>query len=154
MNRRGFTLVELLTTMSIIGLLTSIALPKYQTLRQRAVAAEIVVNMRTLRLGAFQYNEASGTWPRTAALGRVPTGVEPYLSGNGLAVMRGANYQIGWSSAGINRRNRRSVQTIQVRMTDGTLCQALYGLLGGRRNLELRASCNRRGGNVFLTVDR
>ncbi len=154
MNRRGFPLVELLTTMSIIGLLSSIAVPKYQTLRQRAVAAEVVVNMRTLRLGAFQYNEASGGWPRTAALGRVPNGVGPYLSGNGLAVMRGANYLIGWSSTGVNRRNRRSVQTIQARLTDGTLCQGLYGLLGGRRNLDLRASCNRRGGNIFLTVDR
>ncbi len=154
MNRRGFTVVELLTTMSIIGLLTSIALPKYQTLRQKAVAAEIVVNIRTLRLGAFQYNEATGTWPRTAALGRVPTGVGPYLPGNGLAVMRGTNYQIGWSSTGVNRRNRRSVQTIQVRLTDGVLCQAVFGLMGGTRNQELRASCNRRGGNVFLTVGR
>ena len=110
MNRRGFTLIELLTRMSIIGLLASIALPKYQNLRQRATAAEIVSNMRTLRLG--------------------------------------------WSSTGVNGRGRRSVQTIQVRLTDGTLCQSLYGLLGGRRSGDLRASCNRQGGNVFLTVDR
>ncbi len=154
MNRRGFTLIELLTTMSIIGVLASIALPKYQNLRQRATAAEIVANIRTLRLGAFQYNEASGTWPRTTGLGTVPGGVGPYFSGNGLTVMRGTNYRLGWSSTGVNGRGRRSVQTIQVRVTDGTLCQSLYGLLGGRRSRDLRASCNRRGGNVFLTVDR
>ena len=69
MNRRGFTLIELLTTMSIIGLLASIALPKYQKIRQRATAAELVSNIRTLPLGAFQYNETSGTWPRTTGLG-------------------------------------------------------------------------------------
>jgi prepilin-type N-terminal cleavage/methylation domain-containing protein len=154
MNRRGFTLIELLTTLSIMGLVASIALPKYQNLRHKAVGAEIVANIRTLRLGAFQYNETSGTWPRTAPLGRVPNGVAPYLSGNGQAVMQGANYRIRWASTGVNRRNRRSVQTIQVRLTDGYLCQSVYGLMGGRRNLELRASCNRRGGNVFLTVDR
>ncbi len=151
MNRRGFTLIELMTTLSIIGLLASIALPKYQNLRQRAIAAEIVANFRSLRLGAFQYNESSGTWPRTAPLGRVPTGVGPYLSGDGLNVMRGTNYLIGWSSTGTNRRR---VQTIQARLTNGILCQSVYGLMGGPRNLDLRASCNRRGGNVFLTVDR
>ncbi len=154
MNRRGFTLVELLTTLSIIGLLASIALPKYQNLRQKAVAAEIVANIRTLRLGAFQYSESSGSWPRTAPLGRVPAGVGPYLSGDGRAVMQGANYRIRWSSTRVNRRNLRSVQTIQVRLTDGILCQSVSGLMGGRRNPELRSSCNRRGGNVFLTVDR
>ena len=78
MNRRGFTLIELLPTMSIIGVLASIALPKDQNLRQRATAAEVVANIRTLRLGAFQYNEASGTWPRTTGLGTVPGGVGPY----------------------------------------------------------------------------
>lgn len=111
MNRRGFTLIELLTRMSIIGLLASIALPKYQNLRQRATAAEIVSNMRTLRRNLAPDHRA---WDRA----------------------------------------RRSVQTIQVRLTDGTLCQSLYGLLGGRRSGDLRASCNRQGGNVFLTVDR
>ena len=100
-----------------------------------------MVNLRTLRLGAFQYNEASGGWPLTAALGTVPNGVEPYLSGNGLAVMRGAEYLIGWLSIGVNRG---SVQTIQ----------ALHGLLGGGQNQDLVASCNSGGGNVFLTVDR
>ena len=154
MNRRVCTLIELLTTLSIIGLLASIALPKYQNLRQKAVGAEIVANIRTLRLGAFQYNESSGAWPRTAPLGRVPTGVGPYLSGNGQTVMQGANYRMRWSSTGVNRRNRRSVQTIQVRLTDGVLCQSAYWLMGGSRNLELRGSCNRRGGNLFLTVDR
>ena len=153
MNRRGFTFVELMTVISIIGLLASIALPKYQALRQRAIAAEIVVNVRTLRLGAFQYNESSGGWPATTPLGMVPTGVEPYLPGDGSTVLRGPNYAIGWSSTSDPTSNA-PIQMIQVALTNGTLCVAAYGLLGGASNADVLASCGATGGNVFVTVDR
>lgn len=154
MNRRGFTLIELMTTLSIIGLLASIALPKYQSLRRRATAAEVASNITTLRLGAFQYNESSGTWPATTAVGTVPKGVATYLPANGKNVIQGTSYQLGWSSTGVNGKGRRSVQTIQAKTTDATLCQALYGLMGGARNIDLQGSCTKKGGNVFLTVDR
>ncbi len=153
MNRRGFSLIELMTVVAIIGLLASIALPKYQALRKRAIAAEIVTNVRTLRLGAFQYNESSGVWPETSKLGGVPAGVGPYLPGDGSTVMQGTDYALGWSTTAADKTSG-AIQMIQVALTDGTLCLAVYGLLGGKSNADVLASCDKTGGNIFVTIDR
>ncbi|MFN0177426.1 MAG: type II secretion system protein [Gemmatimonadales bacterium] len=154
MNRRGFTLIELLAVVAIIGLLASIALPKYQLLRKKAVAAEIMSAMRTARGGAFQYAENAGTWPPSAGRGRVPRGLGPYLPGGGTALFRAPSYQLTWTTRAVRGGGRRTTQSISAFTNDGPTCQAVYGLWGGRANREVTSGCGRRGGTVFLWVDR
>ncbi len=151
MNRRGFSLIELLTTVMILGLLASIALPKYQQLRKRANAAEIVGAMTTVRAGLYQYNETAGTWPATTALGTVPTGLGVYLPGSGVNQFTGVYHTMGWVAIG---SGATSVQILYASITDGTVCSSVYGLLGGAGNVSLLGLCGPTGGFVFLWVDQ
>lgn len=49
-RRRGFTVVELLMVMSLIGILTGIAIPSFISARRRARAAEVQQHLTDLRL--------------------------------------------------------------------------------------------------------
>ena len=42
MNRKAFTLLELLMVVIIIGILATIAVPQYQNFREKAIAAEAI----------------------------------------------------------------------------------------------------------------
>lgn len=75
----GFTLVELLTVMIVLGLLASIALLKYIDLRHRARAAEAANDLHSIRLAAYSAMYETGTWPEEAGPGVVPPGLVPYL---------------------------------------------------------------------------
>lgn len=47
-NKKGFTLVEILTVVLIIGVLSAIALPQYRKVVERARAAEAMAGLKTL----------------------------------------------------------------------------------------------------------
>ena len=53
--KQGFTLLELLVVVLIIGILASIALPQYEMSVEKAKAAEALMNMRTI-IGAVERN--------------------------------------------------------------------------------------------------
>ncbi|MEZ5534774.1 MAG: prepilin-type N-terminal cleavage/methylation domain-containing protein [Thiolinea sp.] len=70
-NNRGFTLIELMVVVAIVGILTSIALPAYQTYMVRAKTAE-----------AMQFSDAAKTimWESYFATGSMPSGLEPIIT--------------------------------------------------------------------------
>src|SRR5690606_41692212 len=47
-DTRGFTLIELMVAISILGILASIALPRYSYLRQRAYVTAMQSDLRNL----------------------------------------------------------------------------------------------------------
>jgi prepilin-type N-terminal cleavage/methylation domain-containing protein len=64
MNRRGVTLVELITVMVVIAILAALAVPSFGTwmahYRLRSAARDVVTTMRTAQMRAVSYNMRHG----------------------------------------------------------------------------------------------
>ncbi len=154
MKSRGFTIIELLTVIAVLGLLTSNAIPKYQQFRKRADGAEILAAMTAVRVGAFQYNEGAGRWPPSARRGVVPRGLAPLLPGGGANLFNGRYHRLQWTTTRVGGRRTPVIQVVSASLTDPIVCRNLYGLWGGAGNRDLVGTCGRRGGTVTLYVDR
>jgi prepilin-type N-terminal cleavage/methylation domain-containing protein len=77
--RAGFTFVELLISMTIVGLLSSIAVPKYRAMKQRAQATNVLGDFQVIRVAALSFYSDSGYFPAEAAAGTAPANLGKYL---------------------------------------------------------------------------
>ena len=91
MKRNGFTLIELMVVVAVIGVLASIALPNYQVYIQRSEMTEAMSMASTVREKVARYYADELAFPADNAAAGVP---EPDLMiGNritGLALENGA----------------------------------------------------------------
>ncbi len=91
MKKTGFTLIELMIVVAIIGILASIAIPAYQDYTIRAQVVESFTITNELKLSIRDYYKVSGRFPSNNAEAGVPA-VE-HLIGNfvtGVEVVDGA----------------------------------------------------------------
>jgi prepilin-type N-terminal cleavage/methylation domain-containing protein len=79
MNRRGFTFIEMLVVMIVMGILAGIAVLKYIDLRNHATAATIARDVETIRLGAYNHWADHENFPSEAGAGVVPAMLVSYL---------------------------------------------------------------------------
>ena len=77
--RIGFTILELLLTLIVVGLLSSIAVPKFREVRRRATATQLVGDFGVLRHATLSFYVDSGYFPKEAGSGSIPTGLKKYL---------------------------------------------------------------------------
>lgn len=64
-NRKGFTLIELMIVVTIIGILAAIAVPNYRWGLIRAREAVLQENLYTMRSAIDQYYADQGKYPDT-----------------------------------------------------------------------------------------
>ena len=74
-RRRGFTFIEILIVMIVIGILASLGLLKYMDLRHRALAAQAIADLEAVRLAGYSSWYETGVWPAEVAPGIVPRGL-------------------------------------------------------------------------------
>ncbi|MFD2231458.1 pilin [Alkalimarinus sediminis] len=72
MNERGFTLIELMIVVSIIGILAAVAIPSYQTYVTRAQVSEALVIADELKTSIKDYYKFKGLFPRDNAQAGIP----------------------------------------------------------------------------------
>jgi type II secretion system protein G len=64
MHKKGFTLIELMIVIAIIGILATIAIPKFVNISDKAKEAATVANLSALRSALSIYHaDTDGLWP-------------------------------------------------------------------------------------------
>jgi prepilin-type N-terminal cleavage/methylation domain-containing protein len=100
MRRKGFTLVELLVVIIVLGLLSGIAVMKYIDLRNAALAAQMAQEVRAIQIGAFNYYADREVWPPDAGKGAVPVGLGHLLPGQLAGSFDRGYYELDYDNFG------------------------------------------------------
>ena len=93
----GFTLIELMIVVAIIGILAAIALPAYQDYTKRSHVSEGLSLAGAAKLGVTEFYADRGEWPTTNAA----VGLNDTITGNAVdsvAVSTGGNITITYNS--------------------------------------------------------
>jgi prepilin-type N-terminal cleavage/methylation domain-containing protein len=77
--RAGFTLVEIMIVVVVIGLLAAIAIPAFQRVQERSMAARFINDFRQFDSAFQRYATENGQMPPPGAAGTIPAGMDGYL---------------------------------------------------------------------------
>lgn len=72
--QQGFTLIELMIVVAIIGILAAIAIPAYQDYTQRAQVGEAFAMVSGAKTAIAEFAQTNGAYPDATALGDLDLG--------------------------------------------------------------------------------
>lgn len=132
--RGGFTLVELLVVVAIVGILAGLAIPNMRTVMMRARATEVAADLDVVRVAAVQYHADSNSWPPETPVGVVPGELTDYLPDG--FTFQGNGYELDferWSLPGglPGDPSTRTLIGVSVTTENSELGNAVAQFLGG-----------------------
>lgn len=143
-NSKGFTLIELMIVIAIIGILASIAVPAYQDYITRAQVSESIVLGSGMKSGLGDYGWNYASWPTTLVnLGLTAGTSEININLTGKYSTISSNitgaYPIGTVTMTMTT-GRANGQTIEFVTTDGA---ATWTCTSGTLNMKYRPNACR-----------
>lgn len=95
---RGFTLVELVAVIVVLGVLAGVAVPKYLDFSSRARVSRIAEDLGILHRSLWAYNRDTGLWPPdTTVWGQELPELQPYFMMNPFANRNALGGQYDWN---------------------------------------------------------
>mgnify|MGYP006269840813 CR=1 FL=1 len=79
-RRQGFSLVELLIVVAVLGILAAVVVPRIGRADEKAEIAAINTNLRTLYAACVRLYEDTGQWPTTPHSNVKPPELDPLLT--------------------------------------------------------------------------
>lgn len=119
-RRAGFTLVEIMIVVVIIGLLAALAIPAFQRVRTSAQNSRFVSDVRVFSQAFETYSMKNGTWPANGGTGVVPAGMSGELKDSAWTTMKnsvGGRWNWDMNSSGITA----GISTTGVTVTDAQM---------------------------------
>jgi general secretion pathway protein G len=133
-RRGGFSLIELLMALSIVGILAGMAMPNLRSMTYRARATEVAADLEVVRVAAVNYNADENGWPSDGASGVIPSELVPFLPegftfvGNGYE-LKYENFALPGGLPGDPQT--RQLIAVSVTVDEDDLSNAVVELLGG-----------------------
>ena len=107
-NRKGFTLVELMIVVAIIGILASIAIPNFVSMQYRAKRSELPMNVDGIKTSQLAYEASNDGFVQVSSFHPHGTSINKQL----VPWTTGSNFDtLGWSPDGDVRGSYATVTT-------------------------------------------
>jgi prepilin-type N-terminal cleavage/methylation domain-containing protein len=133
-RRGGFTLVELLVTVAIVGILAGLAIPNMRNVTFRARATAVFGDLNAIRQATLDYNADQSAWPPDESSGTVPAGLVPFLP-DGFS-FQGDGYELDFENQNLpsglpGNPNVTRMVGAAITVPDAPLNNAIVEVLGG-----------------------
>jgi type IV pilus assembly protein PilA len=118
-NKKGFTLIELMIVVAIVGILAAIAIPAYLDYTVKSKLTEVSAAMDALAQAASEYHASAGYFPLTTA-------GQGYNNVNGFAAVS-RDYVTSWVYAQGTTNNEANF-TANLNLTPVSGCTMIMGV--------------------------